>query len=144
MALTTAFENITIKHTLVKTLFFQRVFGIRAGFCSRSCRCSQTMNTGTRTTLINSNAILTGFSMLEISFVNALYDVSCRINDIQKTCTYARIYENRPRATHAIIAPFQSISVLSVAKFDNVSVTSSDGNAHILTIKSTRVTAPQR
>jgi hypothetical protein len=60
MAFATAFAKITVIQTLVKTVFFQRVFGMRAGRprCSRR-RCHK-MKVGMRATATISRAIFTG------------------------------------------------------------------------------------
>lgn len=56
----TAFENKTVRQTLVKTAFFQSEFGMRAGSFRRSRRLSHLMKIGMRVTLSNRRAIFTG------------------------------------------------------------------------------------
>jgi len=63
IAFATAFENKTVRQTLVKTLFLQSEFGMRAGNWRRSRRASQNMKTGIIATLIRSRAIFAGREM---------------------------------------------------------------------------------
>jgi hypothetical protein len=70
----TAFENKTVRQTLVKTVFFHREFGIRAGRFKRSRRASQKMKAGMRTMLSSSRAIFAGWRILEMAPVSVLHD----------------------------------------------------------------------
>lgn len=63
IAFATAFENNTVRQTLVKTLFLQSEFGMRAGNWRRSRRASQKMKTGIIATLIRSRVIFAGREM---------------------------------------------------------------------------------
>lgn len=63
IAFATAFENKTVRQTLVKTVFLQSEFGMRAARCKRSRRASQKMNIGIRATLTTNRAMLAGREM---------------------------------------------------------------------------------
>lgn len=72
MLLVTAFENRTIRQTLVKTGFFQSEFGIRAGRFRPSRRLCHIMKAGTKTALITSSAMFTGCRIFETEPVRVL------------------------------------------------------------------------
>jgi hypothetical protein len=74
--LATALENNTVRQTLVKTVFLQREFGIRAGRYRRSRRASHMTKTGTRVTLTSNRAIFAGRDMYEMELVSVLYGLS--------------------------------------------------------------------
>ena len=69
-----AFENKTVRQTLVKTVFFHSEFGIRAGRLRRSRRASQKMKAGMRPMLISNRTIFVGWRILETAPVSVLHD----------------------------------------------------------------------
>jgi hypothetical protein len=69
-----AFENKTVRQTLVKTVFFHSEFGIRAGRLQRSRRASQKMKAGMRPMLSSNRAIFVGWRILETAPVSVLHD----------------------------------------------------------------------
>lgn len=55
-----AFDNKTVKHTLVNTAFFQSELGMRAGSRRRSRRLSHLTKPGIRAALISKREIFAG------------------------------------------------------------------------------------
>jgi hypothetical protein len=89
IAFATAFENRTVRQTLVKTAFLHSEFGIRAGRPRRSRRFSHRMNIGIRATLTSSKAMFAGLLMFETALVNVLHFVS-RVQQLGQRETDAR------------------------------------------------------
>jgi hypothetical protein len=72
IAFTTAFENRTMRQTLVKTVLRQSEFGISAGRCRRSRRASHIMKRGIKATLTSNKEIFAGRDMYETELVSIL------------------------------------------------------------------------
>ena len=73
MVFTMANDIITIKHTVVKSLFFHKELGISAGFCARSCLRCQKMKMGIRRRLSTVMTITPGWRILDRESVNVLF-----------------------------------------------------------------------
>jgi hypothetical protein len=74
IAFAIAFENKTVRQTLVKTVFFHSEFGIRAGRFWRSRRASQKTKAGMRAMLNSNRAMFAGWRILDMALVSVLHD----------------------------------------------------------------------
>lgn len=112
----TAKDRSTMRQMVVKALFFQMEFGIRAGFCILSCLPHQKMNAGTRARLKLSSAALAGSRMYAMSDVIILYCKGTLVPMIGTLpgATYARTYENKAKQVLAMAAPTQSMPVANL------------------------------
>lgn len=112
IAFATAFENSTVRQTLVNTIFPQSEFGMRAGRCRRSRRASHMIKTGIRATLIINRAILAGREMYETEPVSVLHKSEQITPPSQSKDELTQEYKRRwqEMSTPSMLQPSQSLS----------------------------------